>query len=262
MALVYNNEHYAISKGFGVKEFGELLEKAMEREGKFTKKTSFAPSSLGYSGSCPRYWYYAFNGAQFSYDTEATAMANMNAGTDSGARLAKLLDKAGILVDSEVPVRHEDPPIFGYIDAEVQWKGEVIPAEVKTTKNETWNYRVTQNSVPGYQLVQLLIYMYVTGRERGFFITENKNTHELFILPVRMTEERKELIENIFDWMRKVKDNAENGELPVRPFTKSSMQCKGCPLRDVCWDGYKRGSVNGTDPNPGTVELPPLEIPK
>lgn len=262
MSLVHNNEQFAISKGFGVKEFGELLESVMKREGKFTKKTSFAPSSLGYSGSCPRYWYYAFNGADFSYDTDAKAVANMDAGSASGERLAKLLDKAGILEAAEVPVRHEDPPIFGYIDAEVRWKGEVIPAEVKTTKTETWQYRASNNTVPGYQLLQLLIYMYVTNRVRGFFITENKNTHELFILPVRMTDERKALVERVFDWMRKVKDNAENGELPVRPFTKSSLQCKGCPVRDVCWAGYKRGKVNGSDPAPGTVEIEPLDIPK
>lgn len=262
MDLVKANEHLALNKGFGTKEFGELLESAMKREKKWTKKTSFAPSSLGYTGSCPRYWFYAFNGAEFEYETEATAVSNMDAGSDSGERLAKLLKKAGILRGAEIPAKHDDPPIGGFIDAMVEWKGEVIPAEIKTTKNETWQMRANNNTVPGYQMVQLLIYMYTQNKDRGFFITENKNTHELFILPVRMTEERKQLIENIFKWMRKVKDNAENGELPLRPFTKASMQCKGCPVKNTCWEGYKRGKVNGTDPNPGTVDLPHLEIPK
>jgi CRISPR/Cas system-associated exonuclease Cas4 (RecB family) len=260
--LVYNNEHISIAKGFGVKEFGQALTDVMGRESKFTKKKSFAPSSLGYSGSCPRYWYYAFNGAEFVYENDATSIANMDAGSASGERIANLLDKAGLLVEAEVKAISEDPPIFGYIDAMVKWKGEVIPAEVKTTKSETWQMRATNNTVPGYQLVQLLIYMHVTNTERGFFITENKNTHELFILPVRMTDEHRALLEKIFDWMRTVKDNAENGELPNRPFTKASMQCKGCAIKDTCWAGYKRGSVNGHDPSPGTVDLPPLEIPK
>jgi len=260
--LVYNNEQFAIAKGFGVAEFGALLEGAMKRETKFTKKVSFAPSSLGYSGSCPRYWYYAFNGAEFSYDTDATAMANMDNGSAAGVRLANLLDKAGILVDSEIPAKHSDPPIGGYIDAIVRWKGEEIPAEIKTTKTETWQYRANNNTVPGYQMVQLLIYMYVMQKERGFFITEDKNTHQLFILPIRMTDERKAFIESIFEWMRTVKKNAEEGELPQRPFTKASMQCKGCAVRETCWKGWKRGSVNGADPNPGTTFLPALEIPK
>ncbi len=264
--LVYNNEHYALPRAFGVNELGELLEKALERESKFTKKKSFAPSGLGYSGSCPRYWYYAFNGADFVYDTAATAMQNMDAGTDSGARLAKMLEKAGILIDAEREVNtigsDEFPPIRGYIDAVVMWKGTETLVEVKTTKTSTWNSRVATNSVPGYQMVQLLIYMYVTGHDKAFFMTENKDTHELFILPVKMDEKNKALVEKIFEWMRLVKENADNGELPTRPFTKSSMQCKGCAVRDTCWEGWTRGSVNGTDPNPGTITLPVLEIPK
>lgn len=266
MDLVKANEQFNINRGFGTKEFGELLEKAMVRESKFTTKKSFAPSSLGYTGACPRYWYYAFNGANFEYDTDAPAMANMDAGTDAGVRLAKLLERAGILKGDEVEVNtigHDTlPPIRGFIDAIVEWKGEEVPVEIKTTKNETWQTRANANKVPGYQMAQLLIYMYVMGYPRGFFLTENKNTHELFILPIRMTDEHKALVEKIFDWMKVVKDNAENGELPKRPFTKASFNCKGCPVKNTCWEGYKRGSVNGTDPNPGTVDLPPLEIPK
>jgi CRISPR/Cas system-associated exonuclease Cas4 (RecB family) len=260
--LVQANSQFAINQGFGTEEFGELLEKALKRPSKETTKKSFAPSGLGYSGSCPRYWYYAFNGAEFVYDTDAQAMANMNAGSDAGKRLADLLDKAGILVEAEKVAKQEDPPIFGYIDAVVRWKGEEIPVEIKTCKTETWQSRANSNSVPGYQLVQLLIYMYVTGKQRGFFLTENKNTHEIFILPIRMTDENLELVEGIFEWMRTVKKNADDGKLPKRPFTKSSVQCKGCAVRDTCWAGVTRGSVNGQDPNPGVVDLPPLEIPK
>jgi CRISPR/Cas system-associated exonuclease Cas4 (RecB family) len=259
--LVYDNEHLAMARGFGVREFGDVLEKVMGRENKFTKKKSFAPSSLGYNGSCPRYWHYAFNGADFVYDTQATAVANMDAGSDSGARIAKLFDKAGILINAEVPVNYKDPDIFGYIDAIIRWKGEPVVVEVKTCKSSSWNQRALSNTVPGYQMVQLLIYMYVTKYDKGFFLTENKDTHELFILPVKMTDERRELVEYVFDWMRTVKEKAVD-ELPTRPFTKSSMQCKGCPVKDTCWDGWTRGSVNGTDPNPGTITLPVLEIPK
>ncbi len=264
--LVYNNEHFGLPRAFGVMEFGELMEKALERESKFITKKSFAPSGLGYSGSCPRYWFYAFEGAEFVYDTAATAMQNMNAGSAAGERLATMMEKSGILIEAEQELNtigdKELPPIRGYIDAVINWKGDEVVVEVKTTKSSTWNSRVATNKVPGYQMVQLLIYMYVTGHDKGFFMTENKDTHELFILPVKMTEKNKELVENIFEWMRLVKKNSEDGELPKRPFTKSSMQCKGCAVRDTCWDGWTRGSVNGTDPNPGTVDLPPLEIPK
>jgi len=514
--------------------------------------------------NCPRYWHYAFNGAEFEYDTDAPSMANMNAGSDAGVRLAKVLDKAGILVDSEIPVQHQDPPIGGFIDAIVNWKNEEVVVEIKTTRAETWEIRATQNTVPGYQLLQLLIYMYVTGKDKGFFLTENKNcvptysrimtdsgwmnhedlvegktkiltfnpdgnflewetyrdkvvkipdtkmvsignkhqsfistedhtwiakdykgvmkeyqakdlktrsliprvaslyhepedsldekisevigwiasdgcittdkdgrkyyqiyqekligqealeslldesertvifrkgrkigyrlktktalveelrrvysskkisatlpykmnhqsrlayirgliggdgswaiagrkesfgqldnavkesfqiahylngvvtninegkvscypgmrtafnaglvidsdyegdvwcpttnngywvmeqngkptitgnTHEIFILPIKMTDERKKFVDDTLEWMRAVKLNADEGKLPTRPFIKSSVQCKGCPVRNTCWEGLAR-SNSKNDPNPGTVNLPPLEIPK
>lgn len=260
--LVFSNEHLAMNRAFGTKEFGEALEKAMQRESAERTKTSFSPSSLGYSGSCPRYWYYAFHGANFEYDTDATSMANMDAGTDAGKRIATVLENAELLVDSEVPVRYSDPPIYGFIDALVRWKGDVIVAEIKTTKNETWLKRATSNTVPGYQLLQLLIYMYVTGKDKGFLLTENKNTHQIFILPVKMTDENKELVEKTLNWMRMVKKNSDENLLPTRPFNQSSFQCKGCPVKNTCWAGYKRGSVNGSDPNPGVIDLPTLEVPK
>lgn len=262
--LVYNNEHLALQRKFEVNKFSELLEKAMKREDAEQQKKSFAPSGLGYSGACPRYWYYAFNGATFTYDTDPKAIANMNAGSAAGERLAKLLEDAGLLVEAEQEVNtiesDEFPPIRGFIDAVVMWQGEEMVAEVKTTRSSTWNSRAIKNEVPSYQMIQLLIYMYVTGHDKGFFITENKDTHELFILPVKMTDEKKALVERVFEWMRLVKDNADNGELPTRPFNKSSFQCKGCAVKETCWAGYKRGSVNGTDPNPGTVTLPILEV--
>lgn len=262
MDLVKVNSHLAINRKFDTQALNDLLTEAMKRENKFQKKKSFAPSGLGYSGSCPRYWYYAFNGADFVYNTEAPAMANMDAGSASGERLANMLKKAGILKSAESEARYSNPPIFGYIDAIVEWQDDEVLVEIKTCKSSTWNARVTSNSVPGYQMVQLLIYMYVTNHDKGFFMTENKDTHELFILPVKMTDENRALVERILEWMRTTKQNADTGELPTRPFNKSSMQCKGCAVRETCWEGWTRGKVNGTDPNPGTVTLPILEIPK
>src|SRR3954467_13571790 len=118
-----------MNRSFGTQELNDLLESAMARESKETQKKSFAPSGLGYSGSCPRYWYYAFNGANFEYDTEATAIANMNAGTAAGPRIADLFEKAGLLIEAEKEVKHDDPPIFGYMDMLIRWKGEEVPVE-------------------------------------------------------------------------------------------------------------------------------------
>ena len=117
---------------------------------------------------------------------------------------------------------------------------------------------------PGYQLIQLLIYMYITNSPRGFFMIENKNTHEILVLPIRMTPEYQKLTEEVLEWMRTVHDNAKKKDsLPTRPFTKSNPACKSCPVFDQCWEGYVKETKTrqGKDLNPGTVTLPVLEIP-
>lgn len=267
--LIKNNDFIGISKAFDTAALDELLVQALKdgsRKSKWMKKTSFAPSGIGYgNGTCPRYWFYAFHGARFDYDdTSAPSISNMNAGTDAGKRIAEVLERAGILVDSEVPVDHEDPPIGGFIDAIVMWQDEEIVGEIKTTKTESWQYRAATMKPPGYQLLQLLIYMKVKEKDKGFFLIEDKNTHEILILPIKMTPENKELIEYVFDWMRKVKANSDANMLPERPFTQKSKECKSCPVKVTCWAGYVKElkTRKGEDPNPGRVFLPPLEVPK
>jgi CRISPR/Cas system-associated exonuclease Cas4 (RecB family) len=266
--LIANNNFTGISEAFETAKMGELLEEASRRggrENKFLTKKSFAPSGIGYgSGTCPRYWYMAFHGANFEYDTDARSRANMDSGTAAGERIADLFKEAGILNASEFKVIHEDPPIFGYGDLAVTWQGEQMVGEVKTTKQESFNFRRTKMKAPGYQLIQLLIYMKVLKKEKGFFVIENKNTHELLILPVKMTPENEELVDSVFEWMRTVKKNSDEDLLPKRPFTPKSLQCKSCPVQKECWEGYERKTAKreGADPNPGVVDLPPLVVPK
>lgn len=270
--LVHDNEMYAISRGFKVNEFGKLMEKALERESKENKKERFSPSGLGYAGSCPRKWYYAFNGAYFDYsNTRPEAMSNMQAGTQAGERIAETLEKMGVLVEAERPVDTTQgplaeiyPPIMGYIDAVINWQGEEVVCEVKTTRDNTWQRRVNDNKVPGYQLVQLLLYMKITGIDKGFFLTENKDSHKVFILPIKMNGAYDTLVTNVLEWMRKVWDNAQNGELPQRAFERTSMECRGCEFRSTCWAGFTKATKARpeSDTEPGTVFIPKLELPK
>lgn len=266
--LIKNNNFHALSGAFEVEKLEQTLEEASATLGRpsgHTQKKSFAPSGVGYgSGTCPRYWYYAFHGAHFEYDNTARQRANMDAGTAAGERIAKLFEASGILKDAEAKVIHNDPPIFGFIDLIVDWQGEEMVGEVKTTRDESFQIRSTTMKPPGYQMIQLLIYMYVLKLDKGFFLIENKNTHEFLIIPVKMTPERKALVEKVFDWMRTVKRHSDADELPKRPFTPKSMQCKSCPVWDTCWEGYTRQTAKrqGSDPNPGVVDLPPLEVPK
>lgn len=266
--LIKNNGFSPLLKKFEVEKMEAALEAASARLGRkngFTKKKSFAPSGVGYgSGRCPRYWYFAFHGANFVYNNTARQRANMDSGTAAGDRIAKVFQEAGILNSAEFKVVHEDPPIFGYGDLAVTWQGEEMVGEVKTTRDESFQTRAATMKPPGYQLIQLLIYMHVLKKEKGFFVIENKNTHELVILPVKMTERNQEIVDGVLEWMRTVKAASDADTMPTRPFTPKSLECKSCPVWDDCWGGYvkKTAKAEGADPNPGVVDLPPLVVPR
>jgi len=269
--LIKNLSFSPLTAAFETEKLAALLEEASAkggREDKFTTKKSFSPSSFYTHGNgvCPRYWYYAFHGADFVYENTARQRANMDSGTAAGERIAQLFKDAGLLNKAEFKVEHQDPPIFGFGDLAVTWQGEQMVGEVKTTTAEGWMQRQSSMKAPGYQLIQLLIYMKVLKKEKGFFVIENKNTHELLIIPVKMTKANEELVERVFEWMRTVKKASDDDLLPNRPFTKSSWNCQSCPVRKTCWPelengkGYRSNSPN--DPAPGVIDLPPLEVPK
>jgi len=94
--------------------------------------------------------------------------------------------------------------------------------------------------------------MYVLEAESGFFLYENKNTHEILIIPVYMNDKNRQLVESTFEWMRKVRQYHKDKELPKIPFRKNAKECKDCPVKAVCWDGETFGE--------GTVDVEPLRL--
>jgi hypothetical protein len=56
----------------------------------YSKKYSFAPSKLVWNeGTCPRYWYLAFEGNEFENKNDGPSIANMQSGTDAHTRIGK-----------------------------------------------------------------------------------------------------------------------------------------------------------------------------
>lgn len=214
-------------------------------------KRSFSPSSLAYGaggGACPRFWHFKFAGKDQINDSDAYAVANMKNGTLSHTRIQEAIKNSGISVGSEIKVISEDPPIFGFVDDLVQWLDEEIPVEIKTMREESWQYRIETNKAPVYHLIQLLIYMKLLGKTRGILLYESKNTHALHAIPVVMTPDYEEWLDKAFEWMRTVKKSYDDGELPIKTYRSNSKVCKKCPFRNVCAEAGK-----------GVVKIPALE---
>lgn len=219
------------------------------RETKHRVKKSFSPSTLVYgNGKCPRYWYYAFEGAEFADDADAYAVANMTNGTMSHERLQKAMLDSGVMLDDEVKIINEDPPIFGFADGLLEFDGEELVAEIKTMREESFQYRKQSNKAPSYHLEQIIMYMKVLKKSKGVLVYESKNSHELHIIPVEVNDDYIKWVDGAFEWMREVRQAWENKTMPTKPYRSNSKVCKGCPVKDTCFAGPK-----------GDVKLLPLE---
>lgn len=214
-----------------------------KRESKFAKKNSFAPSTIAYShGECPRYWYLAFEGAVFEDNTDPYGGANMTAGTKSHERIQQAMEDAGILKESEFKVTWNDPPIFGFGDVILDWGGEDLLGEIKTMPNEGFEYRKASGKPKLGHLVQLLIYMRILNKTKAVLIYENKNNHDLLVIPIEINDYYVKWVSQAFDWMKEVRKAWEDKKLPEKNYRSNSKICKTCPLRATC-DQAGKGDI-------------------
>ena len=212
----------------------------VNRVPKFQQKKTFAPSTIAFShGECARYWYLAFNGGVFEDNADAYGGANMTNGTKSHERIQQAMRDAGILVDAEFKVVSNDPPIFGYGDVILNWDGEDLLGEIKTMPQEGFEYRKAHGKPKAGHLIQLLIYMKILKKSKAVLIYENKNNHDLLILPVEINDYYKQWVNQAFDWMRTVRKAWEDKTLPEKNYRSNSKICKTCPLSNVCAESGK-----------------------
>jgi len=236
-----------------------------KREPKHQVKKTFAPSTLTWNhGECARYWYLAFEGNIFESNDTPYSVANMTAGTKSHDRIQQALLDAEIAVPyldeektkkegkdvftTEFKVTHNDPPIFGYGDAMLNWEGEEIIGEIKTMSSDAFEYHKIHGKPKLSNVMQLLIYMKVLQKAKGVLIYENKNSHDLLVFPIEVNNHYIEWIDKTFDWMRRVRQSWKDKQIPQKNYRSNSKICKGCPLKTAC-----------AIADPGTIKIEPLE---
>jgi len=240
-------------EGFDANEFASIMEKVYEGDGNqsgFKQKTTFSPSTIGYGhGNCGRYWFIAFEGAEFEEKFDAMARANMENGKYAHDRIQAKMQKTGLVEHLEKEIKSEDPPIRGFIDVILQ---DNIIGEIKTTKEEVYIHKQSSMKPSSNHLLQILTYMKLRGATQGFVFYENKNNQEFLVIPVNMNEYNENLINKTFEWMREVYSTWQNKTLPERPFNKTGSPCTYCPVKKTCWKELGEGEI----------DLPALVVPK
>lgn len=232
-----------------VQELDEYIQELHQneiREKRFVKKETFSPSTIGYGhGSCPRYWKFAFDGAEFDETTDVFGIAAMGKGTESHTRLQGMFANGPLPTEIEKEIFIEDPPVHGFVDIIL----DDLPIEIKTARLESFMARQSTMKALDYNLVQFLIYLVALDKEEGIIMYENKNDQTYLLIPVKMDEKNRAIADYVLGWLRDVRAAWESGTLAERPFTRKSKECKGCPVRETCW--------NASD---GDLKIKPLEI--
>jgi len=232
--LWYKDTPYGLENLAGILDASYSLETNKEE---FITKKTFSPSSIGYgSGTCARRWVLSFNGAEFIQNYSSSSVDNMSAGTSAHERIQANITNSNLEAEIEREINYEDPPIRGFVDVILKdYNGHNLVIEIKTTRTEAWRSRMVKNEGPEYQVLQLLIYLYVLEEKYGILLYEDKNDHQKLLIPVEMNEANKEKVEKVLDWMRLVYKTYEEGKLPKNLFRSNSKICKECPIQKWCF---------------------------
>lgn len=247
LVFVSNISESAIGKALGMKQPKSIMSSqwlsrrlnaaiAKDIEPQFKKKKTFSPSTIGgYYGRCARYWWHAFDGAVFDDSPSVKSRRAMDSGTAAHESLQKAMESIPEIEDMELRIVNDDPPILGFADFIVNYKGNTIVGEIKTVGSTKFNSIKAMNSPVPAHVVQILIYMWVLNADEGVLLYEDRDTFDRKMFSVVKTPYNVRYMGEIIEWMRDVRAAWERDEKPKRCFTKESIECKFCPLSEVCW---------------------------
>jgi CRISPR/Cas system-associated exonuclease Cas4 (RecB family) len=207
-----------------------------KRNGKEYRKVEFfRPSS---TNQCARYWHYVFDGVE-DYPTNFSSQTYriFDNGHAVHDRLYGYLREMGILVHEEIPVSYEDPPIQGTADGVIDLFGHRL-IELKSISAEGFEYRRLAHKPSDAHYRQAQIYMQCLDLDSGFVIYENKNNQQ--ILPIYIERDAK-FIDKLFNKYKKIYKNFLEGDMPDRPYKRTSKHCASCDLEAHCWAGNDFG---------------------
>lgn len=232
-----------------LEKFKELYEKTIlegEDTSRHVEDDGFHPSSLGtYSGNCMRRAVYLLRGVRknpnFS-DRILRVFANGHAVHD---RIQKHIEVAGAMLETEVEISYEDPPISGHADGVIvlPWNGRKILLEIKSANENTFSGRLKWKKAKDEHFAQANIYAYILDIDTIWVLYENKDNQDYAIFEHKANPKK---AENILKKWRKAYAVFKDGELPERPYKPDNKACMYCDLQKHCFTDPEIGvSLSG-----------------
>jgi len=177
----------------------QALDEHLESKNNPPRAGVFHPSQVGQP--CDRLLYLGYSGLLEAYTIVPKLARIFGCGSSLEDRVAKYFTHMGVLIDRELPVTLDDPPISGRIDFIIN-HGDIgpMPVELKSINNAGFN-KLTSFPKPEH-LVQLQLYLALIPlplqqpAEYGTVLYENKDNQDLKAF---LVEYDKQKIDAIFN---------------------------------------------------------------
>lgn len=222
-----------------VENIDDYLSKRNKEE--YRKVEYFRPSN---THQCSRYWYYNFTGIDYPVEFSPQTYRIFDNGHAVHDRLYQYFRDMGILLEEELPVSYDDPPIQGTADGVIDLHGPRL-IELKSISAEGFEYRRLAHKPSDNHYRQAQIYMQCLDLDSGFVIYENKNNQQ--ILPIYIERDGK-FIDKLFNKYRKIYVSVQEQAMPDRPYKRTSKYCASCDLEQHCWSDLQEVEDGKEDP--------------
>lgn len=150
-------------------------------------------------------------------------------------RIEGYFKKAGILIDSEQPIKENEMGIKGRYDLKFKDPND---NEIKIGDVKSINLRTLREPKKEH-IAQVMLYMHFEGIRKGKLIYESKQTQELFYFDVEYDQIT---IESILGWFKDMQELVDKGAAPATNNDKNKFPCSWgadagsrCPYYDICW---------------------------
>lgn len=202
----------------------EEKSKALREAGKF----KFYPSSIA---KCRREIVYQMLGYP-KQDIPTRVLRIFDNGDSMHERYQNWFAEMGILISPELPLKNEELCISGRTDALIRINDELVLVELKSANDRSFGWMVKKNEPKEDYVMQLQLYLHLTGIDKGIILIENKNDQTILEFPIAYD---KEMSNELINKIKYCVDHAKSNEIPERDYTKSTFQCKYCDYAEMCW---------------------------
>jgi len=169
----------------------------------------------------------------------------------------RLLSQVGfIVIESQRSCDWPDLEVTGHIDGEIQLDGDLLPLEIKTSNQFTWEKLNTQEDLKASDKIwvkrwygQLQMYLWMMSKPKGVLLLKNKQTGQLKQIDIEIDMDYSDAL---VKKLQSVNAHIKAKTYPQRITDRSA--CQGCDFRHICLPDEDSEQIQLTD-DPDLLDL-------